>query len=115
MRQQNIKVKMELQIPIDKPDLNGVIYSKGAVEKAFGKSLNGIPLVFRDNTTPEPQIIGLIEDNNVAFNEKTQTFNVNFDGFVMYGGADIIANKISHSKSGVCVEDFKIISIGLSQ
>ena len=32
MRTENIEVSFKIPIPVDKPDLNGVIYSKEAIE-----------------------------------------------------------------------------------
>lgn len=115
MIEQNIKVKMQLRIPIDKPDLNGVMYSKEAIEKALSKPLNGLPLVFRGNVGSDAQVIGVTDGSNYEFDEETQTFIVNIDGMVMYGGADIIANDISRKDGVACVESFEINCIGLSQ
>ena len=35
MRTENIKVTFKIPIPVDKPDLNGVIYSKEAIRNAY--------------------------------------------------------------------------------
>ena len=35
MRTENIEVTFKIPIPVDKPDLNGVIYSKEAIRNAY--------------------------------------------------------------------------------
>lgn len=35
MRTENIEVTFKIPIPVDKPDLNGVIYSKQAIRNAY--------------------------------------------------------------------------------
>lgn len=37
MRSENIEVTFKIPIPVDKPDLNGVIYSKDAIKNAYKK------------------------------------------------------------------------------
>jgi hypothetical protein len=39
MRSENIEVTFKIPIPVDKPDLNGVIYSKDAIKNAY-KNVN---------------------------------------------------------------------------
>lgn len=43
MRTENIKVTFTIPIPIDKPDLNGVIYSKAAIRNAY-KNAKDVPI-----------------------------------------------------------------------
>ncbi len=37
MRLENIEVTFRIPMPVDKPDLNGVIYSKDAIKKCLQK------------------------------------------------------------------------------
>ena len=48
MRTDNIKVTTTIQIPYDKPDKNGNIYTKEAVEKAVNNLRKNLPIIFRD-------------------------------------------------------------------
>lgn len=43
MRTENIEVTFKIPIPVDKPDLNGVIYSKEAIRNAY-KNVKNIPI-----------------------------------------------------------------------
>ena len=43
MRTENIKVTFKIPIPVDKPDLNGVIYSKEAIRNAY-KNVKNVPI-----------------------------------------------------------------------
>ena len=48
MRTENIKVTFKIPIPIDKPDLNGVIYSKEAIRNAY-KNVKDVPIEIPNN------------------------------------------------------------------
>ena len=43
MRTENIEVTFKIPIPVDKPDLNGVVYSKEAIRNAY-KNVKNIPI-----------------------------------------------------------------------
>lgn len=43
MRTENIKVTFKIPIPVAKPDLNGVIYSKEAIRNAY-KNVKDVPI-----------------------------------------------------------------------
>ena len=43
MRSENIEVTFKIPIPVDKPDLNGVIYSKDAIKNAY-KNVKNVPI-----------------------------------------------------------------------
>lgn len=43
MRTENIEVTFKIPIPVDKPDLNGVVYSKEAIRNAY-KNVKDIPI-----------------------------------------------------------------------
>ena len=115
MRVQNINIKIQIHIPTDKPDLNGVIYNKDAILKAFNKPLNGLPIIYRDNDSYDVHVIGKIDDSNYVLDEKTQEIIVSLSGAVTYGGADIIVNKMSIADEMPRVEEYTITSIGFSQ
>ena len=48
MRTENIEVSFKIPIPVDKPDLNGVIYSKEAIRNAY-KNVKNIPIEIPNN------------------------------------------------------------------
>ena len=43
MRADNIEVTFRMPIPVDKPDLNGFIYSKDAIKNAY-KNVKNVPI-----------------------------------------------------------------------
>ena len=43
MRTENIEVTFKIPIPVDKPDLNGIVYSKEAIRNAY-KNVKDIPI-----------------------------------------------------------------------
>lgn len=49
MRLENTKVSLDITIPFDKPDSNGIIYKKDAVKNAINKFKTELPIIYRDN------------------------------------------------------------------
>lgn len=43
MRVENIEVTFKIPVPVDKPDLNGITYSKEAIKNAY-KNVKSIPI-----------------------------------------------------------------------
>lgn len=60
VRTTNIKVSLEIPVPIDKPDKNGVIYTEDAIKKAC-ENAKGLPIILynSDNST---KTIGITDD-----------------------------------------------------
>ena len=84
MRTENIKVTFKNPIPVDKPDLNGVIYSKEAIRNAY-KNINDIPIEMPNNDGEffpigVAQEVELIEDKNGMF--------ITGVGLVWHGGTE---------------------------
>ena len=114
MRLDNLKMQLALVIPFGRPDKNGVIYSREAVEKAV-KDFNGkLPILYRDNDScKDGAVVGntIGETCSVLWDEKQQVCEVIVNGNLYYGGTECIVNEI---KYGV-VTDFRITSVGLSR
>ena len=114
MRTDNIKVKLTIPIPVDRPDRNGVVYTKEAVEKAVNNLHKNLPIVYRDNETGiDGVVVGATTGNThiAIWDFENQVCNVTVDGAVFYGGTECIVNEI---KDGV-VTDFSITGFGLSR
>lgn len=45
MRETNEQITITMNFPYDKPDANGVVYSKEAVKRAIDKGFSRLPLV----------------------------------------------------------------------
>lgn len=114
MRLDNLKVQLALTIPFGRPDKNGVMYSKEAVEKAV-ESFNGkLPIIYRDNdANKEGTVLGntVGETCSVLWDDEHQVCEVIVNGNIYYGGADIVINEF---EAGMVI-DFRIISVGLSR
>lgn len=71
MRSENIKVTFKIPIPVDKPDLNGFIYSKEAIRNAY-KNIKNIPIEIPNNDGEflpigVAQEVELIEDEDSMY------------------------------------------------
>lgn len=114
MRLDNLKMQLALVIPFGRPDKNGVIYSREAVEKAV-KDFNGkLPILYRDNDSCKDGVVvgnTIGETCSVLWDEKRQVCEIIVNGNLYYGGTECIVNEI---KDGM-VTDFRITSVGLSR
>lgn len=114
MRQENLKMQIALRFPFDKPDRNGVIYSKQAVERAISALQGKLPILYRDNDVClDGKAIGYTagETASVLWDNDCQVCEVIFDAAVYYGGTECIVKSISN---GV-VTDFEITALGISK
>lgn len=111
MRTDNIKVKLTIPIPFDRPDLNGAVFTKESVLKINGDMLLHTPIVYKDNDSNE-KVIGVISEPRcfITGGSKNQVCELSVYGTIFYGGADIIVNEIEDGK----ITDFEIRSIGLT-
>ena len=71
MRVDNAKIKLTIPIPINKPDSNGVVYTKEAIEDAINNLRKNLPIVYADNET-EARAVGVTTGNShiVIWDEK---------------------------------------------
>ena len=114
MRTENIEVKFTIPIPINRPDGNGVIYTKEAIEKAIDNFNYGMPIIYRDDVdslVDNAKVVGFTKSfSDVTWDDENQVCKMTLDGVVFYGGTDCVFNEI---KDGI-VKDFRITSVGLS-
>ena len=114
MRINSLGIQLTMDLPFDRPDKNGVVYSRAAIEKAF-KSFGGLPpILYRGNEPGDrARIIGHTdkEPHSVIWNDESQTCTVTINGTIYYGGTECIINK---SKDDA-ITDFELVSIGLSE
>lgn len=110
MRTDNIKVTITIPIPYNKPDKNGNIYTKEAVEKAVNNLHKNLPIIFRDES--EEKVIGTTTgDSHIAtWNFENQVCKVTVDGEIFFGGTECTVD-INDGK----ITDFTITGIGLSK
>lgn len=111
MRTDNIKVKLTIPIPFDRPDLNGAIHTKEAISNAINNMPSNTPIIYKDSDCEE-KVIGVIDEpfRSINFDSENQVCTLSLSGTIFYGGASIIANEIEDGK----ITDFEIRSIGLT-
>lgn len=49
MRDENTKVKLTIHIPFDRPNRDGIVFTKEAIENAINNAPTNIPIIYRDN------------------------------------------------------------------
>ena len=110
MRTDNIKVTITIPIPYDKPDKNGIIYIKEAVEKAVNNLHKNLSITFKDES--EEKIIGATtcDSHIVTWDFENQICKLTVDGEIYFGGTECWY-EVEDGK----VIDFQIIGIGLSK
>ena len=106
MRSENIEVTFKIPILVDKPDLNGVIYSEEAIRNAY-KNVKNIPIEMPNNDGEffpigVAQEVELIEDKNGMY--------ITGVGLVWHGGTEESV-EIKDSK----VTSFKVNGIGIAK
>ena len=106
MRTENIEVTFKIPIPVDKPDLNGVIYSKEAIRNAY-KNVKDVPIEMPNNDGEffhigVAQEVELIEDRNGMY--------ITGVGLVWHGGTE----ESVEIKDGK-VTGFKVNGIGIAK
>ena len=106
MRQDGIEVTFKIPVEFGKPDKNGVIYTRKAVEKALCTYASRPILVIDDSGNQS--IIGVTSNKNAKLLLENSKYKIVVDGIIKYGGSSEnceIENKI--------VKDFTITSVGI--
>lgn len=114
MRLNNLKMQLSFVIPFGRPDKNGVMYSKEAIEKAIKDFDDKLPILYRDNDSCKDGVVvgnTVGETCSVLWDDEQQVCKVIVNGILYYGGTECVVNEI---KDGV-VTDFRITSVGLSR
>ena len=101
MRTENIEAKFIMSIPFDKPDENGNIYTREAIEKAICDfNNNGLPLIYRNNEEySSDEVIGVVKIlPDVIWDDENQICKIEVDGNIFYGGTGCIVNEMLNDK-----------------
>lgn len=107
MRVEGTKVTLTIPIPVGKPDLNGCVYTKEAVENAISNFRTNLPIVYKERVIGATSGISHI----VTWDSENQVCKLTVDGVIFYSDAEIIVNDIT--KDGE-ITDFRIAGIGLT-
>ena len=106
MRQENIEVTFKIPVEFEKPDNNGAIYTREAVEKALCTYASR-PILVIDNSGNK-SVIGVTSNKNAKLLLEDSKYKIVVDGIIKYGGSSEnceIENKI--------IKDFTITSVGI--
>lgn len=109
-----LRIQLTVSLPFDRPDRNGVIYSRAAVEKALSSFKGTYPILCCGNKPDErAHVVGYTDKEPyfVLWDDESKTCAVAIDGVIHFGGMECIINE---AKNGV-VTDFELVSIGLSE
>ena len=109
MRLENIEVTFKKKLPINKPDGNGIMYTKEAIRNAYKEvqSRNGLPIEL-PNDKGEFIQIGIV--NRIELIEDDGEMYVKGHGIIYYGGTEegaAVNDKI--------VSNFSIVGIGVAK
>lgn len=116
MRVDNLRCSITLRIPYDKPDGNGIIHTKEAVEK-MADSLSGrYPIIVGGRPCSVDKgvndIIGVTtEPYSVQWDEYEGVCILTINGLIFHGGAECFVNELTEDRA---INDFTIAGFGLS-
>lgn len=97
MRLENIKVLLDITIPFDKPNSNGIIYTKDTIKNVINKFKTELPIIYRDNDSVKNGVVigntmeGL---SSVSLDDKAKTCKIIIDGALYFGGTECIVKQI---------------------
>ena len=109
MRVENVKLKLTIPIPINKPNANGNVYTEEAVENAINNLHKNIPIKLDGYDT----VIGATTGGAhiVTWDFENQVCNLTVDGFAFNSGVECIINEIQNGE----IKDFRIVGVGLGK
>lgn len=112
MKDDMTKVKFTMHIPFDRPNKNGIIFTKEAVENAINNIPTNMPIIYRNNKDEyNEKVIGTTIGNShiVIWDSENQVCKMTVDGVMFHCNPLITINEIEGNK----ITDFRIASIGV--
>lgn len=107
MRVSNIKIRLEIPLPVDKPDGNGVYYSTECWENLVEKHLECLPIV----CTGEKETILLGQTTGATVTPES----IIIDGFIYHGGTNESVDIVTDEEGRVIVNKMIIQTVGFSK
>lgn len=104
MRCSNIQVSFKIPVPINKPDGNGTVYTKEAVENSVNNLKCVIPIVIREGIVET--VIGFA--NKLKFIEENEEYYIQGVGHIRHG---VTEEKVNIQNN--IVTSMEIDSIGI--
>ena len=109
MRCSNIGVKFTVPMPVDRPDGNGNIYTKEAIENAID-TYKGLPII--DKTGETDVAVGVVFD--ATYEESTNITEVY--GLLWHGGTDCNVIQSHKDEDGeLVIDEFKVSAFGITK
>ena len=114
MRTENGKISYTMNFPVDRPDVNGVVYTKEAVLNALKRTPEGLPIVDYSYGDGAGRIIGVTTSrpHDIVFDEDSYGFRFTIDGMLFH--AETCENINSRRADGE-IQGFTITSIGITE
>lgn len=103
MRTSNIKVTIDMPLPVGVPDCNGFTYTQEAIREAV-RTMGGVPLMFDDT------IIGVVEAGYVASEAEDKSV-LRLYAVIPFGGT--LDRVTGFDKSSQAISTYKITGVGL--
>lgn len=112
MKIENTSIKFTIPIPINKPDANGIIYTKEAISNALNNLQTDLPIIYEDIESGE-KVIGKTTGTSciVNYDFNNQICKLTVDGVIFNIDVEIVASKIQDGK----ITDFRISGFGLTK
>lgn len=102
-----------MEIFWDRPDENGIVYTKEAIKEAITSFQKEMPIVFRDNEKyPEGVVVGKTLEETISplFDEEKKTCSFSVKG-VFYFGGTACEVKINEENT---VSKMQVLEVGIS-
>ena len=106
MRSENIEVSFKIPIPVDNPELNGVIYSKDAIKNAY-KNVKDIPI---EMPCSDGQFLPVGVAQEVELIEDENGMHITGVGLVWHGGTEESVETVNDK-----VTSFHVRGVGISK
>ena len=113
MRSADNQVSITMAFPVERPDKNGVVYSRKAVDKALKSMPDNLPIIDLENNGDE-RVIGTTSSRPYAvqWDDLNGVCRFTIDGIVFFGETSCIVNAVNDDGE---ITDFTITSIGVSE
>jgi len=113
MRSSNSEVSFVIKFPVGRPDINGVIYTREAVDGALKSMPDKLPIIDLKNDGEE-RVIGATSSKPYAvqFDEANGVCRFTIDGTIFFGGTSCIVNAMNDAGE---ITDFTFTGIGISE
>lgn len=114
MRAEHGIISYTMNFPVDRPDVNGVVYTKEAVLNALKRTSEGIPIIDYSAGDGAGRVIGVTTSrpHDIVFDEDSYGFRFTIDGMLFYAGT--CENINSRTADGE-IAGFTITSIGITE